>query len=487
MINSGADQDTYEPVADIYLEQAVPDYGADGAQAADDWPHLQQSFERHRDASALNRLGNAYRVHSDFVHATECYEAALKIFTQRDNPNEWATAQHNLGLVLSRRADLVGGSERGEFLRKTEAAFENALRVLTEENHPADWAESQSGLGAALVRKAPRSTTTQRGKILKRAVDASQEALKVLTRERNPSEWAETQYELGVALHLLALMEANGTWRILDRAIASHLKALSVISRETDLGKWAEIQLSLGETCRDRADYAMNPNRVKFLAQAADAYRQSLDVSIPQDPQHDQVNHAEMFSHLGLALRDHAALEEGPTRATLLEEAAAAFRAAAEGYSNQHLAMELAEAQRNLGKALAEQASDMEPVARNATLAQAVQTYETALAVLSVRAARARAEIQLEFAGLLWQRALQTAGDERVSACADLSRAHGFASQASTYFTPENGATLLRQAKRLRRDIEAKTQELGCAPVAVGAGAPDNSSGRHRRENPNPV
>lgn len=51
---------TIKPVADVYLEQAVPDYPPPGADIADDWLQLLESLEQRHDAFALSSLGRAF-------------------------------------------------------------------------------------------------------------------------------------------------------------------------------------------------------------------------------------------------------------------------------------------------------------------------------------------------------------------------------------------------------------------------------------------
>ena len=50
-----------DPVADIYLEQAISDYPADGASVTDEWFKLRESLIRHTDTIGLLGLGTACR------------------------------------------------------------------------------------------------------------------------------------------------------------------------------------------------------------------------------------------------------------------------------------------------------------------------------------------------------------------------------------------------------------------------------------------
>ncbi|MFZ0889802.1 MAG: hypothetical protein WA005_15245 [Candidatus Binataceae bacterium] len=115
-----------------------------------------------------NNLGNAY---SDLPtgdrgenlrRAIECYEAALRVRTEREFPQDWATTQNNLGTAY---VDLPTG-DRGENLKRAVACYEAALRVRTERDFPQDWATTQNNLGTAYG----NLPTGDRGENLKRAI-----------------------------------------------------------------------------------------------------------------------------------------------------------------------------------------------------------------------------------------------------------------------------------------------------------------------------
>ncbi|MGI6353447.1 MAG: hypothetical protein ACOX6M_17370 [Armatimonadota bacterium] len=59
--------------------------------------------------------------------AIECYQAALRIYTEEAAPQDWATTQNNLGIRLQRACRRA---TRGENLRRAIERYEAALRVL---------------------------------------------------------------------------------------------------------------------------------------------------------------------------------------------------------------------------------------------------------------------------------------------------------------------------------------------------------------------
>ena len=96
-----------------------------------------------------NNLGTAYSDlpggdrEANLRQAIACYEAALRVRTEADFPQDWAMTQNNLGNAY---ADLPGG-DRAANLRQAIACYEAALRVYTEADFPQDWAMTQNNLG----------------------------------------------------------------------------------------------------------------------------------------------------------------------------------------------------------------------------------------------------------------------------------------------------------------------------------------------------
>jgi class 3 adenylate cyclase/predicted ATPase len=146
-------------------------------------------------ALTQNNLGNAYgdlptgdRA-ENLASAIACYQAALRVRTERDFPAEWAMTQNNLGIAYG---DLPTG-ERAENLANAIACFQAALRVRTERDFPAEWAMTQNNLGNAYA----VLTTGDRAENIANAIACYQAALRVWTERDFPADWAMTQSNLG--------------------------------------------------------------------------------------------------------------------------------------------------------------------------------------------------------------------------------------------------------------------------------------------------
>ncbi len=114
--------------------------------------HLPQDW-----AATQNNLGIAWNempggdAAQNQRNAIDCYEKALRVYTEQDFPQDWAMTQNNLG---NARADLPAAAgaadgDRAENLRRAIECYEKALRVYTEEHFPQDWAMTQGNMALA--------------------------------------------------------------------------------------------------------------------------------------------------------------------------------------------------------------------------------------------------------------------------------------------------------------------------------------------------
>ncbi|HET8796866.1 MAG TPA: adenylate/guanylate cyclase domain-containing protein, partial [Thermoanaerobaculia bacterium] len=159
----------------------------------------RQNAETDPEAWAMtqNDLGVAYWSlpsgdrGENLAKAITCFEAALRVYTERDFPAEWARTQNNLGNAYWK----LPSGDRGENLAKAIACYEAALRVRTECDFPVDRAVTQNNLGSAYA----DLTSGDRGKNLAKAIACYEAALRVRTERDFPVQWAMTQNNLGVA------------------------------------------------------------------------------------------------------------------------------------------------------------------------------------------------------------------------------------------------------------------------------------------------
>lgn len=165
-----------------------------------------------------------------------CYRTALKAYTRREAPTEWAAIQNNLGATLSDQAGLAEGAEQARLLEEAVAVYQAALEVRTPQSLPVEWAQTQNYLGTALRAQAELAEGEERVRLLEEAVAAYQAALEVYTRQNTPADWAMTQSNLAL-LHLdrvraLEEEETDALCQALKEVWECITRSLKVYTRE---------------------------------------------------------------------------------------------------------------------------------------------------------------------------------------------------------------------------------------------------------------
>jgi hypothetical protein len=113
--------------------------------------------------------------------AKSCREA-LRILRKDTMPEEWATAQQNLGLVLLTHAKFAqDATDRRRMLDGALDAFANALTVFTQESHIYRWVRVQRNIGEVCQLRAEASNRPRKDELLQQAVDAYASSLSVST------------------------------------------------------------------------------------------------------------------------------------------------------------------------------------------------------------------------------------------------------------------------------------------------------------------
>ena len=276
-----------DPVADIYLEQAVPDYPAHGASVTDEWFLLRESLTRHADATGLLDLGTTAGFDTEAREtpsiwrrfAEVCLHTALQFCEKNTHPFQWAIIQNNLGGVLQSLADFANGATSAHLLEQSEEAYSEALQVYTKEHTPILWATTQANLGGILSLRAHIVEGTEGEDLLKQAVEAYRVALSICTQEEYPILWSTLQSSLGVALlnqaqRTVGVTHANllkQAFNLCQSASQEHLKKYIPI-------EWAQVQSNLGNVLCDLASQRKGTDSTNLLVDAIEAYRNALQI-----------------------------------------------------------------------------------------------------------------------------------------------------------------------------------------------------------------
>ena len=126
------------------------------------------------------RLSEKSNNEKNMLNSIYAFMEALKIYTIKKYPLDYATTQNNIGLLYSELAEIRDTEEN---LKKTVQAYKEALKIYTIKKYPLDYATTQSNLGVAY---AQFSYIRDIEGNLKKAVQGFKEALKFFTIEKYP-------------------------------------------------------------------------------------------------------------------------------------------------------------------------------------------------------------------------------------------------------------------------------------------------------------
>lgn len=292
-------------------------------------------------ARAQHDLGVAYwnRTRGDRADNQEkaiaAFEAALTVMTREAMPQEWAQVQRNLGVIHN-----AGNRIRGDFANNIDravAAFEAALTVRTPEGTPRQWAEIQHSLGVAYLNFSLNRLRGDPADNQEKAIAAFEAALTVRTREAYPREWAETQR---------ALASVYGNRHRGDRpdnqekAIAALEATLTVWTRETAPQEWSRTQIALAHRYGSRIRGDRAENQEKVIAAYSSALTVRTREAMPREWADTQVDLAEAYLS-----------RTGGDRADNLEKAIAGYEAALTVRTREAMPREWQSTQTSLGNA----------------------------------------------------------------------------------------------------------------------------------------
>jgi tetratricopeptide (TPR) repeat protein len=314
-----------------------------------------------------NSLGAAYadqetgNCAANLSQAIGCYQEALRFWTPETAPLDYALTQTNLALA---HIDLPTGY-RSANLAQAIFCCQEALRFLTPETAPLDYAHAQSCLGNAYS----QLSTGDRAANLAQAITCYQEALRFRTLETAPLDYASTQHNLGAAYHRLPTGDRATN---LVQAITCYQEALRFRAPETAPLDYASTQHNLGTA------YSVLPtgNRTANLERAITCYQEALRFRAPEMA---PLDYASTQHNLGVT---HHSLLTGD-RAANLAQTITCCQEALRFWTLETAPFDYARAQNTLATAYRDQlARD-----RQNNLVRAVACYREALRVWTLEAA----------------------------------------------------------------------------------------------------
>jgi tetratricopeptide (TPR) repeat protein len=317
----------FQEALNVFSRAEVPQY----------WAHSQMNLGNALVAKA-GVAASEKEVASLLQQAIAAYTSALEVQTQAELPQDWARTQMDFGTALEQQGERLAAQQKdlaNTLFAQAIAAYRNALTVYSRAELPQDWATAQLNLGNAFLAEAKLAPPHQARDLCEQALTAYADALQVQTRATLPQEWAQTQVNLAEALQFKAShADAAASELLYGQALAAYERAFEVFVRADLPQKWARSRLSFAYTIEASARGAPPDKARARFDRAISAYRDTLDVFTVRDaPQ----QWALVQFNLGASLASEGSLplvRGEPDRSTaLFERAAQAFRAALTVYS----------------------------------------------------------------------------------------------------------------------------------------------------------
>lgn len=203
--------------------------------------------------------------------AIAAYEAALRVYTEKDYPEKWAEVQSRLGVA---NVFLAVGERSDNLLKKAIAASEAALHVYTEKDSPDEWGAIKVILGYAYAVSSSFGDQTANAQ---KAIAASEAGLRVYIENNSRAERVWAQVMLGSVYLTLA---SDDPHRYANKAIAACEEALRICA-ENDSVLWAYSQFQLAIAYGSLASGDSNTKANKAIAAFEAAQRVFTEKAYP--------------------------------------------------------------------------------------------------------------------------------------------------------------------------------------------------------------
>ena len=329
----------------------------------------QQWFERGElfgDSAALER--------SIRILQTE----ALTLAPSDSAPLDWARTQNSIGNALLKMGEHASGTQH---LEEALSAYRAALQKITRDSRD-DWAMVNSNLCGTLFEIGQR-----KGEVKSLQEAASDCRLSLEATPKGTPDWTATQEDLGQILMLLGELKQDVS--LIAEGLRARASAFSGIEQYPSTVSMAMAQSQY-------ADFLVEALRAD---DAVEQYRLAIK-NLPRE--HYPMEWAKAQNGLGNALEKSIGTglpEDKPKR---LEEAAAAFRLALEGYQREKTPLDWAMVQENLASVLVDLANEYDADSDDDLAAQRVEQMAAAYRSAAEgygdagsQADRLRAQVQL--------------------------------------------------------------------------------------------
>jgi CHAT domain-containing protein len=186
-------------------------------QFPEDWANTLSNL-----SNTYNEQGNFYYEQSNYENSLKFSEksisgcqSALEVYTYDSFPEYWAMTQYNLGRAYYELGLIYRTTRHEKVAENLETAiqcYQSALKVYTRKQFPHDWAIVKNSLGLAY-----RERMQGNSKDMEEAIRCFHAALEIYTCEKFPEDYANTNFNLGLVY--LDIEQFDKAYNVLKLAI----------------------------------------------------------------------------------------------------------------------------------------------------------------------------------------------------------------------------------------------------------------------------
>lgn len=287
-----------------------------------------------------------------FIHyqqAITAYEAALKVYTDKDYPQEWRAASLSLAKTLRSYALREGGNMGRLCLERARQRIEDMMETF--KNYGDISSHGVLYIELAHIHRVYADTehTDKRRTYLEATIAAFAQAARIFKGKEQFDSWAASLAGQAAAWRELAERAGKESLDALHQAAGLFKSALSYYNSEQHCFDRIYIHFEYGRTLLRIALGSAEEHRHDTASAAIDIFRAALKATSTQDAPDLWLR---LRTELGLALLCLAHCPQTRNSSALFEEAAQIYQAAASHYAENAKPLDSALMQGNLGKSL---------------------------------------------------------------------------------------------------------------------------------------
>lgn len=205
----------------------------------------------------------------ELLRAKHEFEKAKPYISEQTSADNFHAYHKNLGIVHLRLGELTEGDESMDYLNTAMDLTKTSLETITQDKQREEYSSARQNMCLIGHRLAQRTKQT---KFLKESIADCQIATTVITSTTAPQAWAMAQNNLAVSYAMMAEFTEDAT--AFEDALKEFTKSQSVYTRDKFPANWAEVQANKAELSCRLAVSSGDPSSLDDVGEYAESARE---------------------------------------------------------------------------------------------------------------------------------------------------------------------------------------------------------------------